>query len=237
MNTLSEKPTRMHLENIAFYGRTFEEYCSIFKLEPSELSELRILDTASGSASFAAEAAQRGIDITATDPLYDRSATALGRIGAMDIENVIARARQTESVFTYSYYKSMDEVYQARYRAMRGFIEDYPSGRALGRYQSATLPHLPFSDGAFDLVLNGHFLFLYAERLGDAFVFNAVSELLRVSRRSVFLYPLIQLNGERYPLMDELVKKLDFEGVSSEFRPLDFEFFKGANQCLKLRKT
>ncbi|MGB0369785.1 MAG: hypothetical protein ACPGN3_00445 [Opitutales bacterium] len=236
MNTFLEKPTQMHLENIAFYGRTFDEYCAIFNLDPAELEGKRILDTASGSASFAAESLHRGYDVTASDPLYDRSAPSLGRIGSMDIESVIAKAREVESVFTFSYYKSIDEVYKARYKAIRGFLDDYPSGRALGRYQCASLPDLPFSDNAFDIVLNGHFLFLYAERLGDAFVFNAVSELLRVSSRSVYLYPLIQLNGQKYPRLDELVKKVENNGVTAEFRSLEFEFFKGADTCLILNQ-
>ena len=234
MTTLLEETTTMYLENVAFYGRTLEEYRHIFDLDLDALKRDKVLDTASGSSSFAAEANARGINVTASDPMYDRSAISLGRIGSMDIENVIARARHAESSFKFSYYDSMDAVYRSRFKALQGFLEDYPGGRAMGRYVSGSLPELPFEDNSFDVVLNGHFLFLYAERLGDAFVFNAVSELLRVSRRSVYLYPLIQLNGRRYPKLDELVKNMQTKGVHSEFRNLQFEFFKGANQCLQL---
>lgn len=236
MNTLFENQSTIHLENIAFYGRTLEEYLEIFDLNLASLRGKRVLDTASGSASFAAEAAREGVDVVATDPLYDRSAEALGRLGTMDIENVIARAKDAEHQFVFSYYKDMDQVQRSRYRAIKNFVEDYAYGRAVGRYQTATLPHLPFGDNSFDTVLNGHFLFLYAERLGDAFVFNAVSELLRVASRSVCIYPLIQLNGYEYPLMGELLKEVAQQGITAKVCPLKYEFFKGANYSLRLEK-
>ena len=63
-----------------------------------------------------------------------------------------------------------------------------------------------------------------------------MSELLRVSSRSVCIYPLIQLDGYEYPLLGELLKEVGQQGVSAEICPLKFEFFKGANHYLKLEK-
>jgi len=44
--------------------------------------------------------------------------------------------------------------------AMQEFLADYRAGGREGRYMAATLPHLPFADGAFDLALCSHLLFL-----------------------------------------------------------------------------
>ncbi|WP_327591651.1 hypothetical protein [Streptomyces chartreusis] len=61
--------------------------------------------------------------------------------------------------------------------------------RRRGCYVAASLPRLPFRDGAFALALSGHFLFTYADRLSSAFHRAALRELLRVAEE-VRVYPL-----------------------------------------------
>lgn len=57
--------------------------------------------------------------------------------------------------------RNVEELGQVRMAAMRTFLEDFESGRQAGRYVEAELPTLPLENGAFELALCSHFLFLY----------------------------------------------------------------------------
>ena len=59
------------------------------------------------------------------------------------------------------------------------------------------LPDLPFDDGAFDLALSSHLLFLYSEQFDLGFHVRALEEMLRVAAE-VRVFPLLQ--GGRLPL-------------------------------------
>lgn len=234
MKTFST-PDIYPIESIAFLGRTFDEYLRFFDLHDNVLASQSTLDVSAGPSSFAAEASHRNFQVTACDPLYDRTASALGRVGSMDVESVLSKAAEQKQHFRFSHYSSMEEVYRLRYEALRRFSEDYPIGRALGRYVCASLPELPFSDGSYDLVLNAHFLFLYGNRFDPSFIRQSLSELLRVSREEVLIYPLVQLNGERYPV-ESLREYFASQGARMTVKSLDFEFFSGSNEFLSLTK-
>ncbi|MCL4261960.1 MAG: hypothetical protein KJ069_02025 [Anaerolineae bacterium] len=64
---------------------------------------------------------------------------------------------------------------------MARFLQDYEAGKADGRYQPISLPHLPFADGEFGLALCSHFLFLYSEQVSLDFHITAVREMVRVA--------------------------------------------------------
>ena len=58
------------------------------------------------------------------------------------------------------------------------------------RGRDGALPRLPFFDGAFDLVLCAHLLFIYARRFDFAWHLAACQELVRVSAGEVRLHPV-----------------------------------------------
>jgi hypothetical protein len=99
------------------------------------------------------------------------------------------------------------------------------------------LPHLPFLDGAFDLVLCAHLLFVYAARFDPAWHLAACLELARVSAGEVRIHPVCGPNGRRYPQLDELRRGLEAQGLASELRRVDYEFFAGSTSTLVLQRT
>ena len=57
------------LDRVVPWGRSFDEYCRMFKLTAGDL-QLRILGCGDGPASFNAEATRGGSRIVSCDPIY-----------------------------------------------------------------------------------------------------------------------------------------------------------------------
>ena len=74
------------VSRVYFFGRTKDEYLSLFALESLEnLTALKVLDVASGPSSFCQQARAVGIDVTPVDPLYENDANVLHARGMEDI--------------------------------------------------------------------------------------------------------------------------------------------------------
>jgi ubiquinone/menaquinone biosynthesis C-methylase UbiE len=118
---------------------------------------------------------------------------------------------------------------------MQRFFADFETGKRKGRYVAAALPHLPFPDASFDLALCSHLLFLYSDYLSlDAHV-EAVRELLRVARE-VCIFPLLTLSGERSAHLPLVYEALHRDGHGAEEQIVDYEFQRGGNVMLRLRR-
>src|SRR5215467_3173361 len=156
------------LDRVVPWGRSFEEYRRMFGLTETDLAS-RILGCADGPACFNAEATRRGLAVVSCDPIYRFDVDEIrGRIAAT-YDEVMLQARQNADDYIWDVIRSVDELGVVRMAAMGAFLDDYPSGKAEGRYVDAELPNLPFPDGAFDVALCSHFLFLYSTQLGEAF--------------------------------------------------------------------
>jgi len=59
----------LQLDRVVLLGRTFDEYCRYFLLNPEDLAGKTVLDVASGISSFCAEANARGTWVTSFDPI------------------------------------------------------------------------------------------------------------------------------------------------------------------------
>lgn len=227
---------KLDIDRIAFIGRTFREYCDIFGLDVELLKRGPVLDCPAGAASFTAEAYRSGIAATACDILYDRPIEELSDKGKRDIKHIYEKVAEAANLYRWEYYKSRDELIALRQKALGMFLADFPEGLKQGRYVRAELPHLPFQDGAFGLVISSHFLFLYGDRFDLAFHKASLKELIRVASREVKLYPLNGLDAKPYPYMEDVLSFLPGEGVKPEIVEVPFEFQKGANKILRLRK-
>ncbi len=213
-------------DEFAFQGRTAAEYERFFDLDPGAWSS--ILDCGAGPGSFAATVGD-GSDIVAVDPAYRASASRLRTRSQASIDGLAATFSEISDQFVWRFYDDIDDRIGYLERARERFLADLTGG---GRYVAAALPSLPFRADAFDLALSAHFLFLYAEQLGEQFHRRALAELCRVARSELRVYPLRSLAGREPAALDRSLAWLDDAGHAAERREVPFEFYEGANEML-----
>lgn len=227
-----EKAGGIKLDKIPFNGRSFEEYSAIFGIDPEYLENKTILDVAAGPSSFTAEAGQYCRGSAACDPSYGRSAADLLKAGLDDITDIRKKIEPVQDMYKWDFYKSPDNLRVIREATLKRFIADYSNSGRMAKYVKGELPRLPFADNSFDLVLSGHFLFLFSDRLGYDFHLESIKELARVSCGEVRVFPLVGLDTEPYGKMDELFDDLLKAGLATETRNVAFKFQRGANRML-----
>ncbi|MEH3078797.1 MAG: methyltransferase domain-containing protein [Quadrisphaera sp.] len=223
-------------------ARSFAEYRAMFDLADADLAG-SVLDCPGGAASFTAEARRAGVDVVAVDPTYPpagpaaergRELRALGEHAAAEAERGSAWARERAADFAWTFFPTPEDHLAERLRAAGAFAAHACSEP--DHYVQASLPRLPFADGAVDLVLCSHLLFTYADRLDDAFHLAALRELVRVARREVRVFPLVVVGGgAEHAGLGSLLEQLAAEGVAAELRPTDYRFQRGADRVLVLR--
>src|SRR5581483_8713115 len=97
------------------------------------------------------------------------------------------------------------------------------------RYLDLSLPSVPSQ--AFDLALCSHFLFLYSDQLDSEFHIQAIRAMLGVARE-VRVFPITGLSGETSAHLAEV-----FETFHGELVTVPYEFLRGANQMLVIRRS
>lgn len=236
MSSLATLPVQqMELPVVSFFGRTLDEYCRFFALEPYKLRGKAVLDVAAGPSSFTAEAVGRGIDAVAVDPLYDRAHEELSQQVRQDYQRMFAQMRTKPHLFRMKTFSSFGAAETDRKTAAQRFLTDYETNDRHGRYIRAALPLLPFLDGAFDLVLCAHLLFIYAQRFDFEWHVDACVELARVSSGEVRIHPVCGADGRPYAELDRLRTELSIRGIESEVVAVNYEFFAGSTSMLVLR--
>lgn len=220
------------LDRVVLLGRTWDEYCRIFALDPAALRGRAILDVAGGVSSFAAEAAGHGLQVTAFDPIYDQPWEAIRDRCEPDLEKVTARIGQV-TTYKWDFYRTPENMRRLRQRAYQRFLEDY---RALGnrRYVAGQLPRLPFADGSFDLTLVSYLLLVYEHCFDYAFHRDSLVEILRVTRGEVRLYPMVTFEARPCRYLEPLRSDPALAGVRFEEVRTDFEFLIGSNGYLRV---
>ncbi len=158
----------MKLSEVIPWGRSFDEYRLMFDLSERDLAG-RILGCGDGPASFNSEATAEGFSVTSCDPIYAFSTEEIRQRVEDCYEDVISQVQLDPDGFVWDYFHDPDHLGQARLTAMRVFLSDFEKGKCDGRYVTASLPSLPFSDGQFDIALCSHLLFLYSDRLNFEF--------------------------------------------------------------------
>ena len=229
-------PTQeIELTSVSFFGRTLAEYSQYFALDLPALRGRAVLDVAAGPSSFTAEACRQQIDAVAVDPLYGCSADVLATHVQLDYAHMFAQMRAKPHLLRFRSFPSIDAAEVDRRIAAQRFLTDYAAHFVHGRYLGAALPRLPFLDGAFDLVLCAHLLFIYARKFDYAWHLAACRELVRVSAGEVRIHPVCGPGGRRYPELPRLRRELLEHGITSEVVAVDYEFFAGSGSMLVLR--
>lgn len=222
------------IDQVVPWGRSAAEYQAMFDLDEADLGG-RVLGCGDGPASFNAELSAQGHSVVSVDPLYSVSAAAIERRIETTFGQVMDQMRRNPADFLWTHVPSIAELGRRRMAAMRRFIADYPRGKTENRYLEASLPELPFDNGAFDLALSSHLLFLYSEQLDLDFHLRALQEMLRVATE-VRVFPLLQLGGEASPHVERIVDAFGSRCAVATVETVAYEFQKGANQMLRLRR-
>lgn len=213
-------------DEFAFQGRTATEYSRFFDLEPGAWGS--ILDCGAGPSSFAATV-QGETDVIAVDPAYRAPVSELRTRSRATIDRVRETFGDIEDQFVWTFYDDLEDRVGYLERARDQFLADVTESPE--NYVAAGVPRLPFRKDAVDLALTAHFLFLYADQLGESFHRQALAELCRVAEREVRVYPLLSLAG-RSELLDPTTAWLEETGHTAERRSAPFEFYEGADEML-----
>jgi hypothetical protein len=230
------------LDSIVPWGRSFDEYRRMFALTEDDLGR-RMLGCGDGPASFNAEATRQGCRVTSCDPLYGFDRSHIEARISTTYDQVLAQARLNAHEFVWGAgIRDVEELGRVRMAAMQTFLDDYEASQRETRgadlygprYVDASLPTLPFDNGAFDLALCSHFLFLYSTQLGEEFHLAALREMCRVAAEAR-VFPLLELGGTRSPFVDMCLNDLRRAGFDVAIERVPYEFRRGGNEMLRVR--
>ena len=221
------------LGNVVLWGRSFEEYVSMFSLTESDLKK-KILGCGDGPASFNSELTMQGGGVTSVDPIYQFSAEEIEKRVDATFPVVMEQTRTNQAEFVWENISSVDELGQVRMAAMKKFLNDYPNSRE--RYINAELPALPFEENSFDISLSSHFLFLYSEQLSYDFHLQSIKELCRVAKE-VRIFPLLELGSKKSRHIDKAVNELKESGYQCGIEKVEYEFQRGGNEMLRMKSS
>lgn len=212
-------------------SRSLDEYKAMFNLTDHDLSR-NILDCPGGAAGFTSAVNRLGGDVTACDMAYfDRTAEQLAGIVAAETSRGNSYIRAHLDHYDWTFFADPDEHLRLRQHAVEEFAADIT--RNPHRYVAGRLPALPFPDASFDLVLSSHLLFSYSDRLDPTFHLEAITELMRVSRSELRIFPLVDSGSSiRYPHLDVLLTDLRDRGIAGEVVEVEYRFQRGAHHML-----
>ncbi|HEY8095540.1 MAG TPA: SAM-dependent methyltransferase [Methylobacter sp.] len=221
------------LDKVVPWGRSYDEYISMFDLTEAELG-LRILGCGDGPAAFNSVLTQRGGNVVSVDPVYAFDAEQIRMRISETYETVMAQMRKNHDDYVWDVIPSVEQLGSLRMSAMETFLGDFELGEQEGRYIPGELPFLPFANGQFDIALSSHFLFLYSAHLSAEFHLQAVQEMLRMSRE-VRVFPLLTLDGSLSPYLQLVKEHFANHGFGVEVKRVPYEFQRGGNQMLVIK--
>ena len=202
----------------------------MFGLTEGDLSK-RILGCGDGPASFNVEATDRGFQVTSCDPVYQFQADEIRRRIDDVYPEIMTKMRQGVGNYIWDSLSSVEQLGEVRMKAMSRFLSDFDAGCRQGRYVSASLPSLPFSDSEFDLAVCSHYLFLYSDHVDGAAHLDSMRELCRVASE-VRVFPVVSLDGEASKHLDQVMTTLSANGIDVSLQPVSYRFQKGATEML-----
>ena len=220
------------LEKVVPWGRSFEEYVSMFKLSEDDLKG-NILGCGDGPASFNYSLTNQGGNITSLDPIYGFSVEEIQKRIDETYDVVLEQIRNNKEEFVWGKIKSPGELGEIRTKAMSAFLSDFPTGIEEGRYVEGSLPNLPFSSQQFDLAVCSHFLFLYSEQLSEDFHVESILELCRVAKE-VRIFPIIEFGSNASRHLDSVISRLKQQHYEPLTEKVPYEFQKNGNQMLQI---
>lgn len=221
------------LNSVVPWGRNLDEYKKMFLLEEEDLQK-RIAGFGDGPASFNYEAYCLGHNVISYDPIYQFSRDQLKKRIDEVRETVMRQMKENMDNYVWKNIKNLDELEHTRMSAMKLFLEDYEKGKEENRYICHELPDkVPFKSDTFDIGLSSHFLLMYTI-LGYDFHIQSIMEMLRVCKE-VRIFPVVDLDAQKTDLIEKVIAYFR-QRYSVEIRKTEYEFQKGDNKMLIIRK-
>jgi hypothetical protein len=222
----------MQLNQVVPWGRSLHEYQLMFDLQEQHLQG-KILCCADGPASFNAELTAQSGSVVSCDPIYEFTGEQIAERFEASVETILSQVRARPENYVWQYHKNPEHLGLNRRAAMQRFLQDYPLGRQQSRYRVASLPVLPFQNGAFNLALCSHFLFLYSELLSEEFHWQSILELCRVAKE-VRIFPLVGLDCLPSPHLPALLQNLARAGFQAEIHKAPYQLQKNGDQFMRI---
>ncbi|PZU98797.1 MAG: SAM-dependent methyltransferase [Pseudanabaena sp.] len=224
----------MKLDEVVPWGRTLEEYKLMFSLSENDLNT-KILGCGDGPASFNAEMTALNQSVVSIDPIYQFSAEQIEQRVRATYDLVISQVKQNSENYIWKNFQDAEELGKARLQAMEKFLLDYELGKVAGRYLPESLPSLEFLNNHFDLCVCSHLLFLYSDQLSLDFHIASIHELVRIAPE-IRIFPLLKLDGKLSPYLEPVMEELSSKGYNVQVQSVTYEFQRGGNQMLRIRR-
>ncbi len=223
------------LKDVVPWGRSFEEYVSMFSLSSNDLDR-SILGCGDGPANFNYHMNKMGKQIISVDPIYQFTKNEIKLRIDKTFETIIEQTKKNRNEFIWNKIKSIEELGKVRKEAMELFLSDYELGKKEERYIYGNLPEIQFKTKQFDIALCSHFLFLYSKKLSYQFHIDSIRELLRVAKE-VRIFPILELGTKVSRHFNKICTHLKKMGIETEVVNVEYEFQKGGNQLLKIGRN
>ncbi|SET30581.1 hypothetical protein SAMN05660297_02005 [Natronincola peptidivorans] len=223
----------LELEEVVLIGRTFEEYDKMFELAELNLVEERVLDVASGVSSFGAEAREYGYDVISSDRIYQFSPAEIEKKCSKDLVEVMDKLEGIKELYKWDFFNSIDHLKKHREKAYKTFVKEFSQNKG-DNYKFVEYPSSSFRDKEFSISLVSHFLFMYDEHLDYDFHKRTLEELIRITRKEIRIFPLVNLKGKKSDLVERIMEDEDFKEFSFKKQGVNYEFVKGGNEILKI---
>jgi hypothetical protein len=220
------------LSKIVPWGRTLEEYKTMFNLTKEELKK-SIASFGDGPASFNSEMTKLNNRVTSFDPIYQFTKGQLLNRIEVTKDIVMKQAKENKDNFIWTTIRDLDELERIRMRAMYDFIEDFDKGKNENRYVPHELPNnTTFQDKNFDIGLSSHFLLLYPY-LGLDFHIKAIDEMFRICKE-VRIFPILDLDSKESSLLKPIIDNYS-NSYNVKIEKTEYMFQKGGDKMLVIK--
>lgn len=233
---------------VMLVGRSLvPEYLKMFGLDLNSLSkDTRIMDIASGVASFGVEMRERGFNVTSVDPLYALTASEIRSKAEPFLTDWSKKFSSPDSFTTvdgappaWLVKNPLEEIatpgqmLRIREAGLQKFIEDFEKDKGT-HYIASSLPELIDLEGAYGLILCGNYLMAYTSQNLDLTVNSIKSMSQHLSKNGeIRIYP----GGSAFEGVEENLKEALYQaGLHLEVIPSEHRFVKGWDAMYRITK-
>lgn len=222
------------LGDIITTARPFDEYMAMFDLTEADLLAGPILDCPGGAGDFGEAVRAMGGTVISVDPVYATPLEEFLPVARRDTHTGNRYVIENPHLYVMGFFHDTDDHLARRLAGLERFAAGFSGPGPF--HVPAKLPDLPFPDGHVRLALSAHLMFTYPDHLDRDDHLACLRELLRVASEEVRVFPLLDTTLQRVPYFDDLLGALAADGVRSEIRTVPYEWQRGADQMLVLRR-